>query len=562
MKYNGSEIIIKTLENLGIKEIFGIPGGANLPLYNALYKSKIKHILTRHEQGSTFMAQGIARTKGKAGICFATSGPGATNTLTAIADAKLDSIPIVLITGQVPSSLIGTDAFQEVDTYGLSIPITKHSYLIRSAKELIKVIPEAIEIAESGRPGPVVIDVPKDVQVEILELENDYFDKYDLKQKESLKTSLSDDETEKIDQIINLIKESKKPLLYVGAGILNSNSSEILKTISEKNSIAVSNTLLGLGCMPYDHPLYIGMLGMHGAKYTNYIVSKTDLLLAFGVRFDDRATGDISKFCPNAKIVHIDIDPAEINKLKKTHISLSGDLKLILEKLNENITSNNRSEWLETITKLKEEFYFKMPSEKEILHPLNIIKNVSKIVPDDSIISTDVGQHQMWVAQVYPFSKPRSFLTSGGLGTMGFGLPVAIGAAVANKDKKIVCFTGDGSLLMNIQELATVADLNLNLTVILLNNGHLGLVRQQQELFYEKNYIASKFESKTDFEKIAKGFGVSSYKITQNNIEEFNNILKEALNSSSPSLVEIEIDPFENVFPMIPPGKGLYEMID
>lgn len=562
MKFNGSEIIVNVLEKIGIDVVAGIPGGANLPLYNALYKSKIKHILSRHEQGSTFLAQGISRTKGRAGVCFATSGPGVTNTITAIADAKLDSIPLILITGQVSSNLIGTDAFQEVDTYGLSIPITKHSYLVHSAKDLVNIIPEAFEIAESGRPGPVIIDVPKDVQVEEVELDDNYFDNLNISSLHSKDKNLTEESLSTINSIIELIKESKKPLLYIGAGIINSDSSKLLLDFARKNSIPITSTLLGLGSVPNNDPLYLGMLGMHGAKYTNYIVTKSDLLLALGVRFDDRATGDINKFCSNSKVVHIDIDPAEINKLKKTDFSISGDIKLVLEKISDGVESNSRENWLKEINSLKKDNLLKIPPKEDLLHPLNIIKDVSNLIPKDSIISTDVGQHQMWVAQIYPFSQPRTFLTSGGLGTMGFGLPVAIGAAVANSSKKVVCFSGDGSLLMNIHEIATLADLDLNVTIILLNNGHLGLVRQQQELFYSKNYIGSEFKTKPNFSAIAKGFGISGYCINKENIGEYKNILEEVLNSKKPSLIDIEIDPFENVFPMIPPGKALNEMLD
>ncbi len=551
MKLTGAQIIIKLLEMHGIDVIAGIPGGANLPLYDALHKSKIRHILTRHEQGAGFIAQGIARTTGKPAVCFATSGPGATNIITAIADAKLDSIPIITITGQVPSSLIGTDAFQEVDTYGITIPITKHNFLVRSASELLTVIPEAFRIAGSGRPGPVVVDVPKNVQTESIE-----FDSWpDINYTETIRQP----ELPEISRIAGMIKDSKRPVLYIGGGITNSQAEELLIRFAEKNSIPVTSTLMGLGCFPADNPLYIGMIGMHGARYTNFILDKADLLLAFGTRFDDRATGKVSKFCPHAKIVHVDIDQAEINKIKKTHISISADIKDVLASLIPLTEQNSRTDWINEINALRESHPFMMPGNSDPLHPLNIIKYISELLDSQSIVTTDVGQHQMWTAQGYPFRKPRTLLTSGGLGTMGFGLPAAIGAALANPGKRVVCVSGDGSILMNIQELATLADLNLDVTVVIFNNGHLGLVRQQQEFFYERNYIASRFETNPDFVAISKGFGVNAYNIDSESdpVE----VLSKAISQSGPSLVNVPIRHGENVVPMVPPGAANFEMI-
>ena len=551
MKFSGAEIIIKLLELKGIKTVAGIPGGANLPIYDALYRSRIKHVLTRHEQGAGFIAQGMARSTGKAAVCFATSGPGATNLITAIADAMLDSVPIIAITGQVPSSQLGTDAFQEVDTYGLTIPVSKHNYLVRSAGELLDIIPEAFRIAESGRPGPVVIDIPKDIQEQEIEIS-------EWPEFKMHNSSFAIDRV-KIDQISKAINQAERPLLYIGGGAVNSSAHKLILKLSEKNSIPVTSTLMGLGCMPADNPLFLGMLGMHGARFTNLILDETDLLLAFGVRFDDRATGNITRFCRQARIVHIDIDDAEINKIKKTDLWINGDLSAVLREIIPDIHSNKRKAWISFINKLKNKYPLNGTDRNSLSCPIGLIQYLGKIARPDTIITTDVGQHQMWVAQHYPFSKPRTLLTSGGLGTMGFGLPAAIGAALANRSKKIVCISGDGSFLMNIQELATLADHNLNVTVIIMNNGHLGLVRQQQELFYGKKYIASKFKTKTDFITVARGFGLKGFDL--GNEENPLEILKNVLNDRGSYIVNAPIHYSKNVTPMVPPGAANHEMI-
>ncbi|MCK9615389.1 MAG: biosynthetic-type acetolactate synthase large subunit [Candidatus Omnitrophica bacterium] len=549
MRYTGAQIIIKLLERYGIRIIAGIPGGANLPLYNALYESKIRHILVRHEQAAGFIAQGMARSTGKPSVCFATSGPGVTNLLTAIADAKLDSIPIIAITGQVPTALIGTDAFQEVDTYGMTIPITKHNFLVKNSRELLTIIPEAFNIATSGRPGPVAIDVPKDVQNEQIE-----FDTWPKAALPTQNCKINDLSAKEIAQTIN---ESKKPLMYIGGGIIASGAQDLVFRLAKKNSIPVALTLTGLGSFPADNELYLGMLGMHGASYTNFIVEEADLILAFGVRFDDRATGLSQKFCRNAKIIHIDIDNAEINKIKKAHLSLCADINQALKIVIPLVHRNDRKDWLSQIGNKKKKY--SIFTSKDPLHPINIIKAISGMVFPDTIITTDVGQHQMWVAQSYPFKKPRTLLTSGGLGTMGFGLPAAIGAALANPKKRIVCISGDGSILMNIQELATLAELGLNVTIVIMNNGHLGLVRQQQEFFYGKKYIASKFLAKHSFKKIAQAFGMRSFELGSG--EKVHLILKKALKAKGPSLVDISIHHACNVTPMVKPGRSNIEMI-
>jgi len=550
VKYSGAEILIKLLENEGVEYVAGIPGGFILPIYDALYKSSITHILARHEQGAGFIAQGISRTTNKVGVCFATSGPGATNLLTAIADAKLDSIPLIAITGQVPHNAIGTDAFQEVDAYGLTIPITKHNFLIRSVEELLTVIPEAFKIAVDGRPGPVLIDIPKDIQNAVLEVES-FKSK---KEPPIIKTIL---ETSTIKLMADIINKSKKPLIYAGGGIIGSNASSDLYKFVKKNNIPVALSLMGLGAYPSEDELSLGMLGMHGAPYTNYLMNEADLILAFGIRFDDRATGNIKTFCPNATVIHIDIDASEINKLKTINLSMVANIKDFLEDILPFVNKDPRVNWIERVRYFKNKY--PLPSYKNDLHPTNIISFISDNVSRDTIITTDVGQHQMWTAQRYPVNIPKTFLTSGGLGTMGFGLPVAIGAALANGDKEVICFTGDGSILMNIQELATLADFGLNVKVIILNNHHLGLVRQQQELFYKEHYIASKFISKPDFKTIAKGFGINSCDLAHE--KEPLKKLKEILSIRGPYVINIPIEETENVFPMVAPGGTNVEMI-
>lgn len=552
MRYSGAEIIIKSLERQGVEIIAGIPGGANLPIYNALYKSTIRHILARHEQGAGFIAHGMARSTGKAAVCLATSGPGATNLITAIADAKLDSIPLIAITGQVPRAMIGTDAFQEVDTYGMTLNLTKHSFLVMDPRELAHLIPRAFEIATSGRPGPVVIDVPKDVQLAEINVESwpnlsGEFD-HDLTNMEAIR---------EISQIINT---SRRPLIYAGGGIIHSGAAPILLSLAKKNSIPVALTLMGLGAFPPDDPLYLGMLGMHGARATNYTLYETDVLLVFGARFDDRATGKAQEFCPHATIVHIDIDQAEINKIKRSSISLAGDIKCVLESLLPLVESNAREGWISHIHEIQSEY----PSPIGLtsngpLNPISLITQIGSQAGPDTIITTDVGQHQMWVAQHYPFRQPRTLLTSGGLGTMGFGLPAAIGAALAYPERQIICISGDGSIQMNIQELATLAELNLNVKILIMNNQHLGLVRQQQEFFFDNNYIASKFDRRLDFAAIARDFGLRGINLVDTIHPE--EAIRRALKEPGPWVIDVPIHSGENVYPMVPPGAAIREMI-
>jgi acetolactate synthase-1/2/3 large subunit len=551
MKMSGAELMVRLLERQGIRIIAGIPGGANLPLYDALGQSElIEHVLVRHEQAAGFLAQGLARVTGTPQVCFATSGPGATNLLTALADAKLDSIPLVAVTGQVAQSLIGTDAFQEVDTYGLSIPITKHNYLVRSAAELLEVVPEAFRIAASGRPGPVLIDFPKDVQKEVIDVEA-----FPAPATRLQGPIAADDAFAAAAALIN---EAKRPVLYVGGGVVQSGASEAVRALSEHASIPVAMTLMGLGILPTDHPLSLGMLGMHAARYTNYLLEECDLLLAVGVRFDDRATGKVEAFCPGARVVHIDIDPAELGKIRVPHVSIAADAGEALARLAPMIEAPERGAWLERVRELKASAPLMRPGLGDTRTPYGLIDACAEVLQGATIV-TDVGQHQMWVAQAYPFTRPGQLLTSGGLGTMGFGLPTAIGAALAQPGALVACFTGDGSLLMNIQELATLADLGARVKIILMNNNSLGLVHQQQELFFGSRIFASDFVSAPNFTQIAAGFGVPAWDLADaaDSVE----MLIEALAAPGPALIHAPVSVAEQVLPMVAPGAANCEMI-
>ncbi len=550
MNFNGAELIIKLLQMHGIEMVTGIPGGGNLPLYDALGKSDLLHILARHEQGAGFIAQGMSRSTGKPAICFATSGPGVTNLITAIADANMDSIPVIAITGQTARPLIGTDAFQEVDTHGLALPVTKRVFSVSSAEELLTIIPEAFEIATSGRPGPVIIDVPKDVQSERIS-----FEKWP---EINPRIYVTEIDNKKIETASEMISNSKSPLLYIGGGV-NSGAYKLVKELSIKNSIPVVSTLMGLGAYDPDSDLYLGMLGMHGARSTNLIVDNSDLLIGVGVRFDDRATGRVEEFCQHASIIHIDIDSSEIDKIKKSNCGITGDGFEVLSEILPRVEENKREEWLDFIHKKRLEFPSRFKSGRDISHPAKLLQSVAEAAGDDIFVSTDVGQHQMWTAQVFPFKKPGRFLTSGGLGTMGFGLPAAIGAAFMHRDKNVICFSGDGSILMNIQELATLSEHNLNVKIVIFNNGHLGLVRQQQELFFNKNYTASSFDCRPDFVKIGRGFGVDG--IVLNSCENPFTFLKECFEKEGPFIIDVRMESSENVFPMVPPGASNTTMI-
>ena len=543
----GAELTISLLERQGVRRIAGIPGGANLPLYDALSRStSIRHVLTRHEQGAGFLAQGVARVTGRPGVCFATSGPGATNILTAIADAKLDSVPVICITGQVPRPLIGTDAFQEVDTYGMSIPITKHNFLVRSAQELLRVIPEAFTIAMSGRPGPVLIDIPRDVQLETATFEH----WPEIGGSEPAPAFFDAD----LEAAVTLLNTARRPILWIGGGVAASGAGNDIMTLAGRASMPVTTSLMGLAAVGSDHSLCLGMLGMHAQRHTNMALEACDLILAVGVRFDDRATGKVQEFCPQARVIHIDIDHSELDKLRSASIAILGDAREVIKALLPKVQDVPRQEWLDYIEALKRAFPADKPDRGGHQSPQALIRRVGELVGPGAVVVTDVGKHQMWTAQNYPFDPGNSWLTSGGLGTMGFGLPVAIGAALDNPQRRVVCFSGDGSLLMNIQEMATAAEQQANVTVILLNNVCLGLVHQQQELFFRANHFSSLYEISVDFMAIARGFGWKAWDL--GSAADTDATLREALEHPGPVLVHVPVDRDEKVWPMVPPGAA------
>lgn len=551
-KLTGAQLLVRLLERQGIRIVAGIPGGMNLPLYDALsHSTQIRHVLARHEQGAGFMAQGMARVTGKPAVCLATSGPGATNILTAVADAKLDSIPVVCITGQVPATLIGTDAFQEVDTYGLSIPITKHNYLVRSAGELLETVPEAFRISVSGRPGPVLIDVPKDVQLQTVE-----FESWPEPGRPDPAPNCPEAD---LDRAVALLNAARRPVLYLGGGVIHAGAGPAARQLAERASMPAAMTLMGLGALPADHPLALGMLGMHGARGTNLALEECDLLFVAGARFGDRTTGKLSHFCPQAQIIHLDIDASEIDKLKTAEVGLVGDAREVLAALLCRTADAPRADWLARVAELKARHPLPVAPAGDVRTPYGLIRSVAALLPADAVIATDVGQHQMWTAQTFPHRTPRCWLTSGGLGTMGFGLPAAVGAALAEPARTIISFSGDGSLLMNIQELATAAEENLNVKVVLFNNQALGLVHQQQDLFYDRRYIASDFRIGVDFVKIAQGFGVRAFDLAGSSDPQA--VLTQALNTPGPALIHAPIDVNAKVYPMVPPGAANAEMI-
>jgi acetolactate synthase-1/2/3 large subunit len=492
----------------------------------------------------------MARSTGRPAVCLATSGPGVTNLLTAIADAKLDSVPLIAITGQVSSNMIGSDAFQEVDTYGMTMHITKHNFLVKNARELLSIIPKAFSLAPSGRPGPVLIDVPKDVQLERVDVD----DWPDVRF-----TERAAPEAALIERAARMIAESKRPVFYAGGGIISSGCHAELTALSRKNSIPVALTLMGLGAFPPDDPRYLGMLGMHGAPFTNIVLDEADLILAFGVRFDDRAVGKACEFCAEASVLHVDVDEAEINKIRRAALSITGDAGAVLRALLPVIPADDRNAWMRRIGQLKRLYRTGQQASDDPLKPCNLLRRLAGMLPEETIVTTDVGQHQMWVAQTYPFTAPRKLLTSGGLGTMGFGLPAAIGAALGNPGQTVLCVSGDGSFQMNIQELATLAELNLPVKIVIMNNGHLGLVRQQQELFYEKRYIASRFDVRLDFAAIGRQFGIRGFRVSEPG--DLEGALATALSDPGACIIDIPIHYEENVYPIVPPGAANREMI-
>jgi len=559
MKKTGSQIIVECLKKEGVDTLFNYPGGAVLPLFDELGSAPFRQVLVRHEQAAVHAADGYARASGKVGVVVVTSGPGATNTVTGIATAYMDSIPIAILTGQIPTSLIGNDAFQEADIVGITRPCTKHNYLVKEIKDLSRILKEAFYIARSGRPGPVLIDLPKDILVDSAEFK--YPEKVSIR---GYRPTL-EGHPGQIQRAIHLILKSKRPLLYVGGGIISSNASKELFHLSEKLSIPVTMTLMGLGGFPGNHPLSLGMLGMHGTYRANMAVMESDLLIAVGARFDDRVTGKLESFAPQAKVIHIDIDPTSISKNVRVDLPIVGDCKRILSKILSLLETEETHSFREGLHKWHRQIenwkaIFDMNYQQEqIIKPQYVIEKMDELTGGEAILTTEVGQNQMWAAQYYKYLKPRTFLTSGGLGTMGYGLPAAIGAQVAFPNRLVIGISGDGSFQMNSQELATAVQYRLPIKVAILNNGYLGMVRQWQEFFYGKRYASSSLEGVSpDFVKLAEAYGAVGLRAT--NPEEVVPVLKKAFSIPEPVVIDFVIDPEENVYPMVPAGEPLNQM--
>ncbi|MCK8452241.1 acetolactate synthase large subunit [Bacillus safensis] len=552
---NGALMLIEALKREKVEVIFGYPGGAVLPIYDKIYDSGLFHVLPRHEQGAIHAAEGYARVSGKPGVVIATSGPGATNLVTGIADAMIDSLPLVVFTGQVATSVIGSDAFQEADVLGITMPITKHSYQVRNPEELPGVIKEAFHIATTGRPGPVLIDIPKDVAG--IEGTFEYDQPIDLP---GYQPKVEPNYLQ-IRKLVEAVSRAKKPVILAGAGVLHGKASEELRQYVEQQQIPVAHTLLGLGGFPAKHPLFLGMAGMHGTYAANMALHQCDLLISIGARFDDRVTGNLNHFAKHAKVAHIDIDPAEIGKNIHTHIPVVGDSKLVLEELIKQDGKQGESdEWKNQLDQWKEEYpLWYVENEAEGFKPQKLIEYIHQFTKGEAIVATDVGQHQMWAAQFYPFENADKWVTSGGLGTMGFGLPAAIGAQLADKEATVVAILGDGGFQMTLQELAVIRELNLPVKVIVLNNHSLGMVRQWQEIFYEERYSHSKFSEQPDFVKLSEAYGIKGIRISSD--EEAKEKLEEALTSREPVFIDVNVARDEKVFPMVAPGKGLHEMV-
>ncbi len=560
MKMTGAQAIIECLKQENVEVIFGYPGGSVLTLYDALQTAKYPHVLPRHEQGAVHAADGYARVTGKVGVCLATSGPGATNLITGIATAYMDSIPMVAITGQVAVSLIGRDSFQEADIRGITTPVTKHNYLIKDVNDLPKAFKEAFFIARTGRPGPVLIDIAKDIFA--TEIDFEYPKEVNMRGY----NPVAEGDVSAVEAVYQELSNAKKPLLFVGGGINLSDTSDIMRKIVDYTGIPVVSSLMGLGCISHDDSRYFGMIGMHGTYGGNMATTETDLLIGLGVRFDDRVTGLLKEFAPKAKVVHFDIDPAEVNKNVRASIRVIGSLEWSLDTLYEKIKNRSSADWhkqvnpwYEKIVAWKRDKPLSYKRDSERILPQAVIENISKITDGDAIIVTDVGQHQMWTAQFFNFKNPRSFLTSGGLGTMGYGVPAALGAQVGKPEKTVVCICGDGGFMMNCQELMAIADLDLPVKIIILNNQYMGMVAQWQRSFYNKNYAHSCLKTKADFVKISEAMGVPAFRVEKK--EDMYEELEKALKTEGPVLLEIRIPEDEDVLPMVPAGARLDQMI-
>ncbi|MCK7260919.1 MULTISPECIES: acetolactate synthase 2 catalytic subunit [Enterobacter] len=544
---NGAQWVVHALRAQGVETVFGYPGGAIMPIYDALYDGGVEHLLCRHEQGAVMAAIGYARATGKTGVCMATSGPGATNLITGLADALLDSVPVVAITGQVASPFIGTDAFQEVDVLGLSLACTKHSFLVQSLEELPRVMAEAFEVASSGRPGPVLVDIPKDIQVAPGDLEPHF------------STVESDDAFPhaEVEEARQMMAQAKQPMLYIGGGVGMAQAVPALREFIAVTQIPATCTLKGLGAVDADYPYYLGMLGMHGTKAANLAVQECDLLIAVGARFDDRVTGKLNTFAPSAKVIHMDIDPAEMNKLRQAHVALQGDLNALLPALQKPLDINA---WRQHTADMRAEHAWRYDHPGEAIYAPLLLKQLSDRKPADSVVTTDVGQHQMWSAQHMTYTRPENFITSSGLGTMGFGLPAAVGAQVARPNDTVICISGDGSFMMNVQELGTVKRKQLPLKIVLLDNQRLGMVRQWQQLFFQERYSETTLTDNPDFLTLASAFGIPGQHITRK--DQVEAALDTMLNSDGPYLLHVSIDELENVWPLVPPGASNSQMME
>ena len=550
-------MVIEALIREGVDTVFGYPGGAIMNVYDEIYKQdKFQHILTRHEQAAVHAAEGYAKASGRVGVAMVTSGPGFTNAVTGLADAYMDSVPLVVISGQVPMSLIGTDAFQEIDAVGISRSCTKHNYLVTSAKDLPRVLKEAFYIAASGRPGPVHVDIPKDVTAEIAEFN------YDFDVELETYKPVTKGNPRQIKKAMLAIAEAKRPLFYIGGGVINANAAYEVRDLVHKTGIPAVETFMARGTLRYDDELLISMLGMHGSYAANMAMSETDLIIALGARFDDRVTGKLSEFAKHAKVIHVDIDPASISKLVHADFPIVGDVKKVVEemlKLVDCVKPDKYEPWRETIKNFDALHPLTFHEDSERIKPQWVIKRVGEKLGDDANISTDVGQHQMWTAQFYPFTRPRQFISSGGLGTMGFGFPAAIGVKAATPDKISINFTGDGSILMNIQELMTAVEKKLPVINIILNNNFLGMVRQWQTLFYEKRHSETDLSMQPDFVKLAEAFGGVGYRVETK--EEFDKALEDAIKQNRVAIIDVVVERFENVLPMVPAGGSLFNMM-